>query len=377
MRLAGLHAERRTRKRRRPGARARRRRSFRAALFAALCGLQTSTFSVLLSGCRDAKPPPPPSVSDTAGRGPLKLTATATPSDVWFGDPVTLELRVLTPDDYLVRFPAANAFAELEATAGPAGDARPAAEGGLEWRQSYAVAALSPGTLEIPPAVVAYARRPAAADAAPEYAHELVTGTLKVNVRSALTTQDSVQAPRDITGTRLSPEPVSPWRRAAWVGGVVAAAALVYVAFRLLRAWLIRPAPPVAPEVWALRALQELVAADWIAAGRVREFYYRLSEIVRAYIERKFALAAPEMTTEEFLNSLATDRNPLPCDPGRLREFLSACDIVKYAGYLPTHAAADDAVATARAFIDATAAAAASAAEARSRFHRPAAGVAA
>jgi hypothetical protein len=322
------------------------------------------------TGCNPPAAPAPAAVSDVVERGPYQLTASATPAEAWFGDSITLELRVRTPNDTAVRFPAANAFDGLEVTIGPAQDARPAAEGGLEWRQSYAIAALQAGVLEIPPAAVQYARRPESPEAAPDYQQELVTGTLKINVRSALTTQDSVQAPRDITGARTPARRRNPWQIAGWIAGAAALLGLGCVAHLMIRRWLRRPTPPVAPEVWALRALQELSAGDWIAAGRIREYYYRLSEVVRAYIERKFGLAAPEMTTEEFLNSLTRERTALPCEPGALRAFLTACDIVKYAGYMPDRASADDALGTARAFINSTAAAAARTPGGASRFHR-------
>ena len=78
---------------------------------------------------------------------------------------------------------------------------------------------------------------------------------------------------------------------------------------------------------------------------------------MRGYIERKFALAAPEMTTEEFLLTLARDRGALPYDSGRLRDFLEVCDLVKYAAVRPARDDAEQVLGTARAFVHATAAA--------------------
>ena len=39
-------------------------------------------------------------------------------------------------------------------------------------------------------------------------------------------------------------------------------------------------------------------------AGRIKEFYQRISDILRHYIENRFGLHAPERTTEEFLVEL-------------------------------------------------------------------------
>ena len=53
--------------------------------------------------------------------------------------------------------------------------------------------------------------------------------------------------------------------------------------------------------------LPALVTEDLIARGLIQEFHYRTSGIVRGYIERRFGVSAPEMTTEEFLTAAAAD----------------------------------------------------------------------
>jgi len=280
-------------------------------------------------------------------------------ASAWVGDPITIELRVETPEEYVVRFPGAEDLGELEVRGIETSDPRPGAEGGLVWRQTVTAESLASGVIEIPVLVVKYARKPEQADAEPIYDHELATESLGVEVRSALTTQDSVFEPRDITGVLRPPrEPLSPWTWAAIAGALLIGALAVAVFVAWLKRRAQRPAPPILPEVWALRALAQLEAADLISSGQAKEFYYRLSEIVRVYIELKFGLAAPEMTTEEFLGALARDRGAVPYDADRLRDFLQACDLVKYAAFRPRQEDSAQALGTARAFIDATAAAA-------------------
>ncbi|MBU0638711.1 MAG: hypothetical protein KKB50_07595 [Planctomycetes bacterium] len=297
-------------------------------------------------------------VSDTAERGPLRFTVKVSPSEVWLGDEITVSLDVHTPEDYLVRFPTVEDFGALEVAAEEARDPRPAPDGGLAWQQVFRITALHSGQLEIPPLVVPYARRPDEAVAQPRFEQELATGTLNVAVRSALTSQDTVAQPRDITDTLLPDKP--PLTTRQWVYGAAAALSALlalYVLHRVIRRRLSRPVPPIPAELLALRALSDLAMTDLIETDP-RAYYYRLSEIVRTYIERKFALAAPEMTTEEFLGTLARDRGALPYDAERLRAFLQACDIVKYAAFRPRNEDAEQALSTARAFVDATAAAA-------------------
>ncbi len=317
-----------------------------------------------LAGCSRQPAPLPTSVSDTAERGPLKLNVAASPAAVWLGDPITLDVRVESPPDYLVRFEPLEPLGDLRVRDVETRDPRPAPRGGLEWRQRVRLDSFTSGEHSIPPVVIKYARRPDD-DARPSFDAELATNPLKVDIRSALTSQDSPAQPRDV-----SPPLLPPWRVTArdallWGGAALGLLSLALLAFWLLRRMRGRGAPPVPPEVWALRELARLGGDDWVESGRAREYYYRLTEIVRGYVERKFGLAAPDMTTEEFLRSLEPPRGTpfatprLPYDAGRLRTFLEACDLVKYAAFEPRRQEAEDALRTARAFVDATAAAAA------------------
>ena len=61
--------------------------------------------------------------------------------------------------------------------------------------------------------------------------------------------------------------------------------------------------------------------------------------VVRQYLENRFGLQAPEMTTEEFLHiaaSVPVDDSTLLQDHREpLRDFLTECDLVKFAKYGP------------------------------------------
>jgi hypothetical protein len=316
--------------------------------------------ALLLASCDRAPPPAPTGVTDTVERGPIRLTVEATPREAWLGDPIHVSLTVVAPEEYDVGFPGADAFGNLDAVAADPRDPRPAAQAGREWRQDYTVRTRLSGVVAIPPLAVRYVRKPdpaATKPSEPSYPAELVSGTLEVPVRSALTTQDSIANPRDITGT-LAPERHTPaWVWFAGAGGVIATVLGAYLVYRALRRRRERAEPPVPPVVWALRELAALDRPEWLDDPQLQPFYYRLSEIVRIYIEKQFGLAAPEMTTEEFLVMLARDRARLPYDQQRLREFMEACDIVKYAAFQPRREDAQHALGAARSFVDATAAA--------------------
>lgn len=62
-----------------------------------------------------------------------------------------------------------------------------------------------------------------------------------------------------------------------------------------------------------------------------------VSEAVRSYVSQRFQTPAARLTTEEFLRRMQHDSSTLLA-PHRdlLREFLEACDLVKFAHYQPT-----------------------------------------
>lgn len=98
--------------------------------------------------------------------------------------------------------------------------------------------------------------------------------------------------------------------------------------------------PPPSPEEIAHAALAQLLSENLPSQGQLKEFYVRLTGIVRVYIEGKTGLHAPEQTTEEFLREMRS-KDIFPAMRSlRLKEFLEAADMVKYAGQQP----ADDQV---------------------------------
>jgi len=102
--------------------------------------------------------------------------------------------------------------------------------------------------------------------------------------------------------------------------------------------WLKRPKPialeapkPVEPlEVRARKALDTLRAEDLPGKGRVREYYFRLSEIVRGYLGERYGFDALESTSPELLDSLRRLHTPgLPLE--KLQDFVNESDFVRYA----------------------------------------------
>ncbi|MDD5439869.1 MAG: hypothetical protein PHS37_06765 [Candidatus Omnitrophica bacterium] len=146
-----------------------------------------------------------------------------------------------------------------------------------------------------------------------------------------------------------------------WIMGYVIAAillvALITGAIAGLRFFFRKyrkAAPPKKPHEVAYEALDALRGKDWIKKGKFKEFFYTLSSIVRTYVENRFNIHALEMTTEEFLLK-AKDADELSRGHKELlKEFLSKCDLVKYAPYGPSANEVESAIELAIRFVDQT-----------------------
>lgn len=70
--------------------------------------------------------------------------------------------------------------------------------------------------------------------------------------------------------------------------------------------------------------------------GLFKEFFTRVADIARRYMENRFNVRAPHMSTEEFLYSLKISGHLNEDQKAALKEFLNSCDMVKFAQYAPT-----------------------------------------
>jgi len=95
------------------------------------------------------------------------------------------------------------------------------------------------------------------------------------------------------------------------------------------------PKPAEPPHVTALRELDKLRGEKLWQNNRTKDYYIRLSDIVRTYIEGRFGVMAMEMTSEEIITGMRIngfeDNNLIE----RLSKLLSLSDLVKFAKAQP------------------------------------------
>ena len=129
------------------------------------------------------------------------------------------------------------------------------------------------------------------------------------------------------------------WKEILLYGGISLGAVAVLTGIVLLIRFFTRKKSPIAivkekpktpAHILALEALNKLWHKKLYAAGRTKEHYSELSDIVRTYIENRWDISAMEMVSSEIIVSLENEN--IPISPmKKLEQMLYMADLVKFA----------------------------------------------
>ena len=333
----------------------------RAALELRLAAACLAGFALTLGtavGCHDASDTPETTAApieptkDAIAKptevGPVKATIRVWPAKPTLGDPIYARLEIDAPfqeagDQRLGRF----------RVVGFTRDTTRKPDGGQHHQQTYTLEAPASGRQRIPPLrfEITDARAGTAADA--KKPQEVLTDEVPLEI-APVAAEAAAAALRPAAG-ELDPVVGG----IGWVTLLGLASALAVLgaggvlAYRALRARrrIEQQRSAYDEAVAQLCQLEDKGPPDETAADT---WFVALSAIVRRYLEHRYEIRAPELTTEEFL-LVATARPELTAEHrALLRSFLERCDRVKFAGYRPE---AEESLATlkaARGFVEDT-----------------------
>ena len=314
--------------------------------------------ATLLIGCKTPpssqsgieKPSNEDSLSQTSQLGPVKATVTASPKQPTIGDRLTLTLEV-------------EAKAGVEIEMPPFGEAlgrfvvvnyRPRhtnnADGSSLWSQTYTLQASASGRQRIPSLRIEFTdNRPDRPADAGTSAREILTEPLSIQVTSVLPSED--------LATQLKPkrEILSARKRSSSVQiGLIVGTILCVIASVLFWLWVRRTKRERSPESAydiAVRQLSQLETRGLPEAEEIDVWYVELSSIIRNYLEDRYHVRAPELTTEEFLREAKQSEELTEEHRTLLSSFLEGCDRVKFAGYFPQQDESSAAFVAAKQFV--------------------------
>ncbi|MCX8043252.1 MAG: hypothetical protein N3B18_03905 [Desulfobacterota bacterium] len=137
----------------------------------------------------------------------------------------------------------------------------------------------------------------------------------------------------------IKPQYSIPRQLLPWI--IAAAAVLTLGVAGMTVAWFIRrrnrhrQAINKTPHEIVYEALERLQRENLIERGKVREYYFKLSEIFRHYIEHRFSIPAVEQTTQELIPAIMSCPEISAKTKSLIREVLAQADMVKFAKYMP------------------------------------------
>jgi hypothetical protein len=321
-------------------------------LLVAACG----NASMLDSATPAQSEPAADAIRRTSEHGPVKVTVAVWPSAPSLGEPIYVRLDVEAPAGISVDAPFQEAGDQRLGRfkiVGFVRDSQRDPDGSQRQQQTYTLEAMTSGKHRVPPMRLEMVDSRGDAGSAAGKTQEILTEEVSLDIAPVKT--EAVDAKLRAAAGTLDPEVGgTPWLVIALVGG--GAIALGLSSLWLLRGWRARRRIAVKVSAYeeAVGKLRSLEARGAPAAEQADAWFVELSAIVRSYLERRYEIRAPELTTEEFL--LVASRAPELTGAHRtqLSQFLERCDRVKFAGYRPDSGESIDTLAAARAFVEDT-----------------------
>jgi hypothetical protein len=174
------------------------------------------------------------------------------------------------------------------------------------------------------------------------FAHEGKIDTLRTVPLGLQVTKPVVDSSKEIYD--IKPPLQAPYTIAEimfWSGLIILSLMVITIAVILFKRML-RKQPVLAsskpsdpPDIIAIRELDQLKEMKLWQQGRTKEYYTRLTEIVRLYIENRFSVPALEQTSSEILHSLRFTALEDDSTFLALKQLLELADLVKFAKALP------------------------------------------
>lgn len=181
---------------------------------------------------------------------------------------------------------------------------------------------------------------------------KITAPSIKINVESVLE-KDAQQ---------LEIKPIKPrriiWRDFwGWVIGLIILILIAVIIFfvKKYRAKLkTKPVVIIPAHLIALEELKKIQEQNLIGKGLIEQYFEKLSGCMRHYLENRFHLRAPWLSTEEFLSKAKTSPVLTTEHKHLLQNFLILCDMVKFACYESSANEAEDSFALVSNFVEQT-----------------------
>jgi hypothetical protein len=320
----------------------------------ALLAFAPGAFADEASDAQKAMAEAPRFIEKTSERGPVSARVRLEPAAPVIGDTVTLTIEVTAEDGIDLMMPefgqsldrfSVREFVPKEAIG---------ADGKTVSTQRYVLEPPLSGPQAVPPLLIEFIDRRPGQRPAPdgEQTYELLTERLPFEVASVVPegASNELRPLREHLAPLREPGALWPWL----VGLAVLAAIAAPLAYR---SWKAARGEARRRSAWDVaRARLDALSSRQRPANEdeIDSFFVELSALIRRYLEDRFELRAPELTTEEFLQVASASPDLDEAHQGFLRGFLRRADEVKFGRFIPPPEDIEAALQSASRFLDET-----------------------
>jgi len=262
----------------------------------------------------------------------IKLRTALERDSIWLGDQIKLLIVVDQAKGLNIEFPQLpDSIHKIEILQKSKIDTSKLDGTRLQLKQTYLITCFDSGAHYIPP-----------------FYFKIKNGDRKDSLRSNDLTLivkfppvDLKRGPADIK--RPFSAPVTLKEIAPWLLGIILICAIVFlIIYAISRInknkplFQRPPKPKLPPHIIALQELDKLKTEQLWQHEKVKDYYTRLTDIIRNYIEERFMMAAMEQTTFEILAGFRSNESLINNKSfNELKEILELADFVKFAKLTP------------------------------------------
>ena len=264
----------------------------------------------------------------------INVKAAFDTSNIYIGDQIVFTITVDQPSGIALTIPEFRdtIIKNIEILKGPVTDSIDNLKGTLKIRKEYLVTSFDTGIYQVPPIYAELKNEAGLKRYYSDYSYLQV-------LRPMITPPDTTANIFDI---------IAPYKASLtlgeilpWILLLLLVTAAVYFGIRLYKKYkrqkpgqeVITITEPA--HIIAFRELEKLREEKLWQKGEVKEYYSRLTEILRQYLENRFKVYSMELTTDETLEMLLKSGFKKDADYVKLKSLLSGADMVKFAKYSP------------------------------------------
>jgi len=263
----------------------------------------------------------------------IKVSSSLERDSIWLGDQIKMILIAEYPVGTMISFPQLNDSLGngVEVLSRSSRDSSKLGDGILQMRQTYLITAFDSGPHPIKPFLFV--------------GHTKITpDTLRSNPLILFVKVPNVDLKKGFADIKKPyGAPVTFKEIAPWIIGIILIAAIVFfILYAISRRrkniplFSLPAKPKLPPHVVALSELDKLKEEQLWQHDKVKDYYTRLTGIIRVYLEERYEVPAMEQTTQEILSDFKGENSQIK---GKLftglQKTLDTADLVKFAKYTP------------------------------------------